>query len=378
MRAMTTLPPLSLYVHLPWCVKKCFYCDFNSHALTGGIPEERYLRALQRDLKADLPLAAGRPLASIFFGGGTPSLLSAGFYQELLDWLAGQIAFADDIEITLEANPGTAEQARFAGYRAAGINRLSLGVQSFNDAHLRVLGRIHTADDARRARAMAAAAGFDNINLDLMYRLPKQTLAQAMADLDEAIALAPTHLSWYELTIEQNTVFFSKPPAQPGDELLDAMETAGHARLAAAGFARYEISAYAQAGRRCRHNLNYWQFGDYLAAGAGAHGKITQADGGILRFHKTRMPNDYMQTENPDRERRRLDADDLPLEFALNVLRLVEGVDASLFAARTGLPLDAIAVPLADLRARGLMRPAPHFACTPLGLRFLNEVQAAF
>lgn len=377
-----SLPPLSLYVHLPWCVKKCPYCDFNSHAVAreyaAGLPEAQYLAALKRDLIVDLKMTAGRELTSIFFGGGTPSLLSAGFYQQLLDWLAGQVVFADAIEITLEANPGTVEQARFIGYRAAGINRLSIGVQSFNDEHLQALGRIHNSAEAWHAFETAAIAGFDNVNLDLMYRLPEQTLEEALLDLERAMSLAPTHISWYELTLEPNTVFYSRPPQRPDDDLLADMEAAGHKQLAAAGYRRYEVSAYAQADKQCRHNLNYWQFGDYLAAGAGAHGKVTLADGRILRYQKTRQPTPYMQAIDATRGRRFLAADELPLEFALNCLRLVDGVPQTYFPARTGLAmgqLDDIVIPLRD---KGLLQAAPRFACTELGLRFLGDVLEGF
>lgn len=376
---IAALPPLSLYVHLPWCIKKCPYCDFNSHAHSAaGLPEADYLAALKRDLKADLPLIQGRPLVSLFFGGGTPSLLSAGFYQQLIDWLLTQLSFADDIEITLEANPGTVEKQRFNGYRAAGINRLSIGAQSFNSAHLKALGRIHDGQQALTAMTAARQAGFDNVNLDVMYRLPTQRLDDAMADLTQAIDLAPEHISWYELTLEPNTVFYSRPPTRPDDELLAEMEHCGHQKLAEAGFERYEVSAYAPPTKRCQHNMNYWAFGDYLAIGAGAHGKITDCEGRILRYQKTRQPEAYMKAITPMRSRRWLQADELPLEFALNCLRLVDGVPERYFNQRTGQPLDTIAERLQLLRSKGLMVESPRFACSELGLRFLSNVLEAF
>jgi oxygen-independent coproporphyrinogen-3 oxidase len=372
------LPPLSLYVHLPWCVKKCPYCDFNSHARKDDLPEAEYLAALKRDLTADLSMAQGRELTSVFFGGGTPSLLSANFYQQLLGWLAERLVFAADIEITLEANPGTVEQERFKAYHDLGINRLSIGVQSFDDAKLTSLGRIHNGDQARQAMRAARQAGFDNVNLDLMYRLPEQSLAGALTDLETAISLEPEHLSWYELTLEPNTVFYSHPPVQPDDELLADMEEAGREKLVSAEYQRYEISAYSKSDMRCQHNLNYWEFGDYLAVGAGAHGKITFQDGRILRYQKTRLPGDYMAAINPTRSRRWLDADELPLEFALNALRLVEGVPESFFVTRTGLAVEKLDIIARPLRHKGLLAPSPRFACSETGLQFLNEVLAAF
>ncbi|MCK0536809.1 radical SAM family heme chaperone HemW [Alcanivorax quisquiliarum] len=373
------LPPLALYVHLPWCVRKCPYCDFNSHEREGALPEQEYLAALKQDIADEQAAAGNRPINSIFFGGGTPSLLSPGFYEALLSYLAGALSFADDIEITLEANPGTVEQQRFEGFHAAGINRLSLGVQSFNERHLRALGRIHSGTEAARAVQQAQAAGFENINLDLMHALPDQTPEESEADLRQAVALAPTHISWYELTIEPNTAFFRAPPQQPdGDTLADA-ETTGFALLADAGYQRYEVSAFAQAGRLARHNLNYWQFGDYLGIGAGAHGKITNpAQGEILRYRKTRLPAHYL-AEGGQRRRdaHTIPADQLPFEFLLNALRLLDGVPQALFPARTGLPLSHLQPALAQLRQRGLLHP-DRLACTPTGLRFLNNVLAAF
>lgn len=378
--SLVSLPPLSLYVHLPWCVKKCPYCDFNSHAVSvgGKLPEADYLAALKRDFLADLPLAQGRPLTSIFFGGGTPSLLSAGFYQDFLDWLAGHISLSDTIEITLEANPGTVEQANFAGYRQAGINRLSIGAQSFNDKYLFALGRIHNGDESLKAFETARFVGFDNINLDIMYRLPTQSVEAACEDIQQAIDLKPEHISWYELTIEQNTYFYSHPPKQPNDDLLVDMEEAGRALLAQHGYQRYEISAYAQPNKTSKHNTNYWQFGDYLGIGAGAHGKITFLDGRILRQHKTRQPNAYMKAVDPIRDKRELLDEDIPLEFALNCLRLVEGVPEQYFVERTGLTLDSLDAITHPLQQKGLMQPSPQFACTDLGLRYLSNVLEAF
>lgn len=374
-----TLPPLALYIHLPWCVRKCPYCDFNSHERDGALPEAAYLAALDNDLQAELPDIQGRTLGSIFFGGGTPSLLSPDFYAELLDTLRNRLRFAEDIEITLEANPGTVEQQRFEGFRRAGINRLSLGIQSFNDRHLRALGRIHGSREAIRAAEQARAAGFENLNLDLMHALPDQRQDEALADLTQAIALAPTHISWYELTIEPNTAFYRAPPRQPDNDAMADTEAAGFALLAEAGYQRYEVSAFAREGRQCRHNLNYWTFGDYLALGAGAHGKVSRPDNGtILRYRKTRLPTHYLAGDG----QRRLDSQDIPpnerpLEFLLNALRLIKGVDEGLFTERTGLPLTRLEPPLSTLRQQGLLVP-DRLACTDTGLRFLNRVLGAF
>ena len=373
------LPPLALYIHLPWCVRKCPYCDFNSHERDGTLPETAYLAALRHDLSEELPDVQGRIIGSLFFGGGTPSLLSPGFYAELLGTLRASLRFADDIEITLEANPGTVEQQRFEGFRAAGINRLSIGVQSFNDRHLRALGRIHGGREAIRAAQQAQAAGFDNLNLDLMHALPDQRQDEALADLAQAIALAPAHISWYELTIEPNTAFYRAPPRQPDSDAMADTEAAGFALLADAGYRRYEVSAFAREGRQCRHNLNYWTFGDYLALGAGAHGKVTRpATGEILRYRKTRLPAHYLA----DGGHRRLDSQQIPveerpLEFLLNALRLPDGVAETLFTERTGLPLAALTPALPALRRDGLLVP-DRLACTETGLRFLNRVLAAF
>lgn len=377
-----SLPPLSLYVHLPWCVRKCPYCDFNSHTRDGALPEQDYLRALLHDLDGELADAAGRPLQSVFFGGGTPSLLSAGFYHAFMDALAAKATLADDLEVTLEANPGTVEQDRFDGYRRAGINRLSIGVQSFNDQHLRALGRIHGGNEARRAIDAARRAGFDRINTDLMHALPEQSAEQAVQDLRTALECGASHLSWYELTVEPNTLFWRAPPPQPEDDQRADIEDAGFALLAEAGFQRYEVSAFAPAGEACRHNLNYWQFGDYLAIGAGAHGKLSQpASNRILRYRKTRLPAHYLADDGQcRRDVAQISAAERPFEFMLNALRLCEGVPAALFPARTGLPLAVLDGVMAPLVQRGLMHPvsSQRLACTPLGLRFLNQVLDAF
>lgn len=392
----TPMLPLALYIHVPWCVRKCPYCDFNSHEAGGTLPEREYVAALLADLTADLDDVQNRKISSIFIGGGTPSLFSAQAYAQLFDGLHRVLHFADDIEITLEANPGTVEQQKFRDYRALGINRLSIGVQSFNPAHLKALGRIHGRDEAIRASDVARAAGFDNFNLDLMHGLPDQSAMEAMADLDQAIALAPTHLSWYQLTIEPNTVFAAKPPRLPNDDALAEIEDEGFARLAAAGFSRYEVSAFALPGQPCRHNRNYWEFGDYLGIGAGAHGKITRPQtGDIVRTQKTRGPKDYLAAHAPDKRKNILVGahvtpatarvihsiapTDRALEFMLNALRLVDGVSVPLFSARTGLPLTTIAPILAELRTRGLLVADPaRIACTSTGLRFLNDVVGRF
>lgn len=375
-----TLPPLAAYVHIPWCVRKCPYCDFNSHTHQGGLPEDAYIDALIADLDADLAHAHDRELASIFFGGGTPSLFSAASLGRLLEAMQQRLRFASDIEITLEANPGTFEQAKFKDYRAAGINRLSIGIQSFNPDHLKALGRIHDGREALAAVDMARRAGFDNLNLDLMHGLPNQTLKQARADIEQAIALGPEHLSWYQLTLEPNTVFYSRPPKLPEDEVLWDIQEAGQARLAEAGYAQYEISAYARDGRCARHNLNYWQYGDFLGIGAGAHGKLTHPDGRIERYWKTRQPTDYL---NPDKPfcagRKTLSASELPFDFLMNALRLVDGVPGAWYTERTGQAIADMAPVLDSAVERGLLEPwQQQLRPTEQGRLFLNDLLEMF
>ncbi len=374
------LPPLALYIHIPWCVKKCPYCDFNSHAAGPVLPEQDYVDALLADLDADLPRVHGRPLGSIFFGGGTPSLFSARALGRLLEGVEKRVAFAADIEITLEANPGTFEQAKFKGYRSLGINRLSIGVQSFQAAKLEALGRIHDGDEAIRAADMARAAGFDNFNLDLMHGLPEQSLEDALGDLRTAIAQAPTHLSWYQLTLEPNTVFWNQPPTLPEDDTLWDIQEAGQALLAAHGYAQYEVSAYAQPGKAARHNLNYWTFGDFLGIGAGAHAKLSSPDGRISRSWKTRLPKDYLDpAKRFGAGERVLGADELPFEFLMNVLRLTDGVASELFTRRSGLPLSLLADARAQAVKRGLLHADPaRLAATREGQLFLNDLLQYF
>lgn len=374
-------PPLTLYVHTPWCVRKCPYCDFNSHTAPATIPEDEYLAALLADLDADLATPETRPIEAIFIGGGTPSLMSPGFYEQLFEALAQRLDLSQLSEITMEANPGTVEEARFAGFRRAGINRLSLGVQSFDPQHLERLGRIHDGDDASRAVTAAQAAGFERINLDLMHGLPQQTPEQAVADLQTALAFGTGHVSWYQLTIEPNTVFHSHPPTLPDEDTLAAIQEAGEACLHAQGLQRYEISAWARAGEECRHNLNYWRFGDYLAIGAGGHGKLTDPGADrILRYWKTRRPEDYLnRIGNRTAGRQDMEHEDRALEFLLYALRLSAGVPSSLFSARTGLSLASINGQLGRLRERGLLvADEQRLAVTDDGQRFLNDVLEAF
>ena len=374
------LPPLALYIHIPWCVRKCPYCDFNSHAAGPELPEEAYVDALLADLDSDLPAAHGRELGSIFFGGGTPSLFSARALDRLLRGVNRRLGFASDIEITLEANPGTFEQAKFVDYRALGINRLSIGVQSFQTAQLQALGRIHDGLEAIRAAEMARRAGFDNFNLDLMHGLPGQDVAGALADLHQAIALEPTHLSWYQLTVEPNTVFWSQPPEIPEDDILWDIQEAGQALLAEHGFAQYETSAYARDNRRARHNLNYWSFGDFLGIGAGAHAKLSDPLGQIRRSWKTRLPKDYLDPNKPFQAGERLlEAAELPFEFMMNALRLTGGVPAALYEQRTGLPLASSGEAGSAARAAGLLDADPQLLRpTARGQLFLNDLLQHF
>ncbi|WP_041522155.1 radical SAM family heme chaperone HemW [Gilvimarinus agarilyticus] len=384
---MLTLPPLSLYIHIPWCVRKCPYCDFNSHQSQADLPEQAYVAALQQDLNADAALAQGRNISSIFFGGGTPSLFSAQAIGQILDHAERTLGFSDDIEITLEANPGTFEQEKFLGFRAAGVNRLSIGIQSFANEQLTALGRIHDSKAALKAVDTARRAGFDNLNLDLMHGLPGQSHAAAMADLDTALSFDPEHLSWYQLTIEPNTVFYNKPPTLPVEDTLADIQDAGHERLVGAGFSRYEVSAYAR-GPQSRHNLNYWQFGDYLGIGAGAHGKITQPEQKLIfRQWKTRQPERYLAApHSPARlanpyaaGREELTAAMLPLEFLLNALRLSDGCPSDYFGRRTGLKLSALEPQWQQLHERGLVTPSQQrIAASELGQRFLNDVLGAY
>lgn len=371
-------PPLSLYIHVPWCVRKCPYCDFNSHAFTGTIPESAYLQALLEDLDQDLAFATDRPIETVFIGGGTPSLMSGDFYDRLFRELRARLAFATNAEITLEANPGTLEAGRFDAFRAAGINRLSIGVQSFNPDHLKTLGRIHDADAAHRAIRAARRAGFDNFNIDLMHGLPDQTPGQALEDIQTALDYKPPHLSWYQLTLEPNTEFYSRPPELPDDDHLWDIYRRGSDYLHQHGYEDYEVSAWSLQGRASRHNLNYWTFGDYLALGAGAHGKISLVDGSIRRYWKTRQPDAYLnrigsRTAGSDA----IAVDDLPLEFLMNALRLKEGVDESLFSERTGLPLTTVGVKLEQLRNEKLL-VSDRLQATDLGQRYLNSLLERF
>ena len=377
--------PLALYVHLPWCVRKCPYCDFNSHALpSAGLPERAYLDALLDDLEFAAREAAGRELVSVFFGGGTPSLFSAEAIARVLGQARALLGASAGLEVTLEANPGTIERGRFAEYADAGVNRVSLGAQSFDDARLRALGRIHAARDVECAVAELHDAGLANFNLDLMYGLPDQGLEGALADLERAIALGPTHLSHYQLTLEPDTPFAKRPPpGLPDDDAALAMQEAAQSRLVEAGFEPYEVSASARRGYRCRHNLAYWQFDDYLGIGAGAHGKFTAADGRIVRTARLRHPAAYLAARTPaDRlaERREVADRDLPFEFCLNALRLTDGFEVGHFSDRTGLAATVLAPPLATAAARGLIEEhGPGFwRPTALGRRFLNDLTAAF
>ena len=376
------LIPLSLYIHMPWCVRKCPYCDFNSHAVPDGKLsldlEREYLHALVEDFKTQVDFAQGRSIHSVFIGGGTPSLISAAGYQWLFTELKALIPFEENCEITLEANPGTVEHDPFAGYLAAGINRLSIGVQSFNTEHLKKLGRIHSNEDAISAIGLARDAGFQRINVDLMHGLPEQALEQALNDLKLAVENGATHISWYQLTIEPNTVFFRTQPILPVDEVLEEIQEQGEAYLKANGFINYEVSAWRKE-LPSAHNLNYWQFGDYLAIGAGAHGKVTQPDG-VYRFQKTRLPKDYLAKVPAEHlQFKRIEAADMPFEFMMNALRLNDGVETKLYLERTGYSLDTLNELLTSLRQRQLMvEDTERLACTEQGHIFLNSVLEEF
>ena len=376
------LVPLSLYIHMPWCVRKCPYCDFNSHAVPDGKLsldlEQQYLQALVEDFKTQLDFAQGRQIHSVFIGGGTPSLISAKGYVWLFEQLKHIISFEDGCEITLEANPGTVEHDPFAGYLEAGINRLSIGVQSFNTDHLKKLGRIHSNDDAVNAIHLAREAGFERINVDLMHGLPEQTIEQALLDLKLAVENGATHVSWYQLTIEPNTVFFRTQPVLPVEDVLEDIQEQGEAYLKAHGFVNYEVSAWRKE-KPSAHNLNYWQFGDYLAIGAGAHGKVTQPDG-VYRFQKTRLPKDYLAKVPAEHlQLKRIEDEDMPFEFMMNALRLNNGVDAKLYHERTGLNLESLDELLTSLRSRKLMvEDQDRLSCTEQGHVFLNSVLEEF
>jgi len=374
------LPPLALYVHIPWCLKKCPYCDFNSHERRGEIPQARYVDALLADLELALPSIWGRRVHTVFFGGGTPSLFAPEAIDRILAGVRSRVPLAPDAEITLEANPGTFERARFAGFRAAGINRLSVGVQSFEPKFLHALGRVHDADEARAAAA-AAIEIFGNVNLDLMYALPGQTPADAQSDLAQVLRFSPPHLSFYHLTIEPNTLFHRYPPSLPDDETAADIEDAIAATLGAAGYLHYETSAYARPGHECRHNLNYWRFGDYLGIGAGAHSKLSFPDR-VVRQVRHKQPQQYMEEVergSPLAEDRTVERGEIGFEFMLNALRLTDGVPVALFAERTGFALTLVQKGLDEAERRGLIeRDHQRMRPTPLGQRFLNDLQAIF
>ena len=374
------LPPLSLYIHIPWCVRKCPYCDFNSHEARDAIPEKEYVSALVRDLELALPLIWGRKVYTVFFGGGTPSLLSGTAIEEILRQVRMLLPLDINAEITLEANPGTVEADKFAQFKDAGVNRLSLGIQSFNDAHLQALGRIHTAGEARRAIEIAQRH-FDNVNLDLMYALPHQTLNEALTDVSAALQFKPQHLSCYHLTLEPNTLFYRNPPSLPDDDASSDMQQSIEVQLAAHGYEHYETSAFAQPGRRSRHNLNYWQFGDYLGIGAGAHSKLSFHDK-VLRQARYKQPQAYMEAValgTPQQEQHEVSHNDLSFEFMMNALRLNEGFDSTLFQERTSLPLLAIRRELEEAERRGLLiQDHKKIAPTEAGRRFLNDLLQIF
>ncbi|MEO7206455.1 MAG: radical SAM family heme chaperone HemW [Steroidobacteraceae bacterium] len=376
--------PLALYVHMPWCVRKCPYCDFNSHQLKSGQPDASYIDALIRDFEMEMPRVQGRKIDSVFFGGGTPSLFSPADFARLIAALKTRIEFTEDAEITLEANPGTIERGKFQGYAEAGINRVSLGAQTFDENALKALGRIHSADDTHRAVEELSVAKLGNFNLDLMYALPQQSPEQALNDVKIACSLMPSHISYYQLTLEPGTAFHSRPPALPDEEAAWEIQLAGQKMLAACGYAQYEVSAYARQGAQCRHNLNYWQFGDYVGIGAGAHGKVSvNVPEKILRSVKPKQPREYQaeigRAALTAADGSYIAAADLPFEFMLNALRLNEGFSTDCYHARTGLPLQNLDEKLGKAKKRGLLESvASGWRPTALGLRFLNDLQAGF
>ena len=384
---MLLVPPLSLYIHIPWCVKKCPYCDFNSHAQRGGLPVDEYVAALMADLDGDIDASGdalkGRPLHSIFFGGGTPSLFAPDAIARIIDGVAARVTLPTDAEVTLETNPGTVEHGRFDGYRNAGVNRISFGIQSFDDAKLQRLGRIHSAVEAERAVREAQDAGIANINLDLMYALPEQDEAQALHDIERAVALQPMHISHYQLTLEPNTPFAASPPPLPDEDSAWNMQESCQQALANAGFAQYEVSAYARDGRQCRHNVNYWEFGDYLGIGAGAHGKLSDArEGTVKRRWKQRLPRAYLAAKG---HAARIGGDeiveaiDLPYEFMMNALRLNSGLPMAWFSQRSGLSLETIAAPITEAHRRGWLESSDTvLRPTDEGRRLLNNLVSLF
>ncbi|ELR65314.1 coproporphyrinogen III oxidase [Photobacterium marinum] len=381
---MLVPPPLSLYVHIPWCVQKCPYCDFNSHALKTDIPELDYIDALIDDLETDLKayqLEDGhRSLHSIFIGGGTPSLISPEEIGRLLQAIEARIPFSPDIEITMEANPGTVEAGRFTAYREVGVNRISIGIQSFQDEKLKRLGRIHGRNEAIRAAQLAEEAGLNSFNVDLMHGLPDQSIEDALSDLKQAIALNPPHLSWYQLTIEPNTLFYSKPPTLPDDDDLWDIFEQGHQLLTEAGYVQYEISGYSKPGKQCQHNLNYWRFGDYLGIGCGSHGKISFADGTITRTVKVKHPRGYLNPEKPYLvQETQVDSDERPFEFFMNRFRLLESCPKQDFVERTGLPLSTIQAPIEWALSQNYLEDSgDEWQITEHGKLFLNDLLAAF
>jgi len=380
---MLNLPPLTLYIHLPWCVRKCPYCDFNSHAIKGELPETAYIDTLLADLDNVLIKAWQRPVHAIFFGGGTPSLFSAAAIEQILTGVRARVPLAPNAEITLEANPGTVEYGHFSGYYQAGVNRISIGVQSFNNAHLRRLGRIHNGNEAEQAIQRIRSAGFTNFNIDLMFGLSQQNLKEALLDIDQALAFSPTHLSHYQLTLEPNTAFAANPPTLPDDDDIDDIQIACAEQLEKAGFNQYEVSAWSLPDKQCQHNMNYWRFGDYLAIGAGAHGKLTlPEEQSIWRYVRHRHPKTYLESINTghwNAESRQVNQADLVFEFFLNALRLREGLSLQHFVERTGLNAKAASAPINTAIAKGLLiQQQDRLLTTVLGWRFMNDLQALF